>query len=156
MKNKFIPITILAIGIFGFSYNAVQAQNKTSLTIELKEYVVHQVQGKKYYTYKDKDNKRKESKTAYLVTLTFAQKLEPMDINIDYYIGDYKIPEYGGTENGIYFRLIEPGLLEKLNNQSFSYKVGNEERVPLKKKFVAPDVKRMKVETEESVLRQKQ
>lgn len=156
MKNKLISITILTLGIIGFCHPVLQAQTKSSLNIELKEYAVHQVQGKKSYTYKDKDNKRKESKTAYLVTLTFAQELKPMDINIDYYIGDYKIPEYGGTENGIYFRLVEPGLLEKLDNQPISYKVANQERIPFNKNFVKPDIKNMKVESEESVLKRKQ
>ena len=75
---------------------------------------------------------------------------------IDFYIGDYRIPEYGGRENRIYFRIHDPKLLESLDGQTISYQVANQGKVSLGKKFVKPDTKTMKVVSEESVIKRKQ
>jgi hypothetical protein len=42
-------------------------------------------------------------------------------IPVDVFIGDYIVPEYGGTSEGIYFRIYEEKLLEKLAGLPFSY-----------------------------------
>jgi len=46
---------------------------------------------------------------------------EPSAIPIDIFIGDYRVPEYGGTTEGIYFRIYDEKLLKKLAGSSFSY-----------------------------------
>ena len=42
-------------------------------------------------------------------------------ISVDIFIGDYKVPEYGGTKDGIYFKIYDDELLEKLEGQPFGY-----------------------------------
>ncbi len=42
-------------------------------------------------------------------------------IPVDIYIGDYKIPEYGGTKDGIYFKIYDEKLLKDLENKPFGY-----------------------------------
>ena len=158
MKVIHIKIGIIALATMCICLRAAEGQTqppKADYKIELKEYAVHQVQGKKPYKFLDKDNKLKESKTAYLITFTFDQKQKPMNVATNFYIGDYRIPEYGGTENGIYFRLIDPALLGKLNNQMIWYQISNTDRLSLKKEFVIPDIKNMKIENEENLLKSK-
>lgn len=157
--KKIIQLGILALSLATF-YNVgaqVQARSDSgAMVMELKEYVIDHVQGKKPYKYRDNDNKLKESKTAYLVTFTFASELKTMNTMIDFYIGDYRIPEYGGRENRIYFRLYDPKLVESLDGQTISYQVANRDKVSLGKKFMKPDTKNMKVVSEETVIKRKQ
>jgi hypothetical protein len=134
---------------------AQSTTDQQSFTLELKDVQVYQVQAKEPYTYKDKENKTKEVNTAYLVKLVFDKRPQPTNDRIDFYIGDYRIPEYGGTSEGIYFRLIEPGLLDKLNNQAIGYQIGSQQKVSLKKNFMKPDTRTLKPQTEESILKQK-
>lgn len=42
-------------------------------------------------------------------------------IPVDIFIGDYKVPEYGGTKEGVYFRIYDEKLLEKLEGRPFAY-----------------------------------
>lgn len=158
MNIKTIKSTGCALLILLATLECACAQSTAdqhTLTLELKNVQVYQVQAKKPYTYQDKENKTKEVNSAYLVKLVFDKKPQPMNQRIDFYIGDYKVQEYGGTSDGIYFRLIEPGLIDKLNNQAISYQVGNEQKVSLKKNFTKPDAKSLKPQTEESILKQK-
>src|SRR5215204_5896489 len=92
--KKIIQLGILILAVATF-YNArAQAQADSSGTVmELREYAIDHVQGKKPFKYRDADNKLKESKTAYLVTFTFVNELKTTNTMIDFYIGDYRIPE---------------------------------------------------------------
>lgn len=56
-------------------------------------------------------------------------------IPVDVYIGDYKIPEYGGTKDGIYFKVYDEKLLQKLDNQAFGIGLMNQKIQTLKLKF---------------------
>jgi hypothetical protein len=128
-----------------------QSQGSAADKIELKDISVYRVQGKKAYKYVDKDKKSKETKTAYLVIFKFDAKPPVTNTVVKYYIGDYAIPEYGGTSDGIYFRILDPTLLSKLDKQEISYRIATSEKVSLKKQFIMPDTKGMKVEEEEAV-----
>ena len=157
--RKIFQLGMLAL-VMSTCYNVgAQGQSQSdsgAMIIELKEYAVYHVQGKKLYKYRDNENKLKESKTAYLVTFTFATKLKAMNTRIDFYIGDYRIPEYGGTAEGIYFRFYDPKTLESLDGQTIYYQVANQNKVSLGKKFIKPDTKTMKVISEETVIKRKQ
>ena len=157
--KKIVQLGMLALVIFTFYNVGAQGQNQSdsgALIIDLKEYAVYHVQGKKPYKYRDNDNKLKESKTAYLVMFTFATGLKAMSIRIDFYIGDFRIPEYGGTEKGIYFRLYDAKLLESLDGQAISYQVANQDKVSFRKKFMKPDTKTMKVVDEDVIIKRNQ
>lgn len=59
----------------------------------------------------------------------------PRAIPIDIYIGDYKIPEYGGTKDGVYFKIYDSALLEKLEGQPFALGIENRKVKILNLKF---------------------
>lgn len=42
-------------------------------------------------------------------------------IPVDIYIGDYKVEEYGGTPDGIYFKVYDEALFDRLEGQPFAY-----------------------------------
>jgi hypothetical protein len=134
---------------------AQSAAQQPGIGLELKEYKIYLVQSKKPYKYLDKENKVRESRTAYLVKFFFVKTPKPSDTVIKFYIGEYKVPEYGGVDDGIYFLIIEPGLLDRLDNQAINYSFGTSDRVSLNKTFKKPDTSSMKVEMEESVLKQR-
>lgn len=46
---------------------------------------------------------------------------EPRAIPVEIYIGDYRVPEYGGMKDGIYFRIYEDTLLQRLEGKPFGY-----------------------------------
>jgi len=46
---------------------------------------------------------------------------EPGAIPVDIYIGDHKIEEYGGTRDGIYFKVYDEALFDRLEGQPFAY-----------------------------------
>lgn len=56
-------------------------------------------------------------------------------IPVDIFIADYKVPEYGGTKDGIYFRIYDEKLLEDLENKPFSYGFQNQKVQTFKLKF---------------------
>ncbi len=47
-------------------------------------------------------------------------------IPVEIYIGDYKVPEYGGAADGIYFKIYDKELLKSLNNQFIAYGFDNQ------------------------------
>jgi hypothetical protein len=46
---------------------------------------------------------------------------EPGAIPVDVYIGDHKIEEYGGTRDGIYFKVYDEALFDRLEGKRFAY-----------------------------------
>lgn len=46
-------------------------------------------------------------------------------IPVEIFIGDYRVPEYGGTPDGIYFKIYDEKLLKSLNNQFIAYGFDN-------------------------------
>lgn len=51
---------------------------------------------------------------------------EPRAIPVEVYIGDYKVPEYGGTKDGIYFKIYDEELLQRLNGKPFGFGFENQ------------------------------
>ncbi len=45
---------------------------------------------------------------------------------IDFFIGDYRVPEYGGWEGGVYFKIYDPAVLMSLDNLDIRYRIGSE------------------------------
>ena len=46
---------------------------------------------------------------------------EASAIPVDIYIGDYKVEEYGGSSDSIYFKVYDEALFERLEGQPFAY-----------------------------------
>ena len=129
--------------------------DSTKFAIVLQDFAVYRVQGKKPFKYRDENFNLKESKTAYLVTFTFASEPKVMNTHVNFYMGDYRIPEYGGLEKGIYFRFYDPRLLESLNGKDILYQVGNQKKISLGKKFVTPNLRELKLISEEEIIKRK-
>lgn len=49
----------------------------------------------------------------------------PMDTALDLFVGDTRIPEYGTTAEGIYFKVYDPALLEKHRGKELRYRFGD-------------------------------
>jgi hypothetical protein len=127
------------------------------LKLKLTGYEVHLTKAKKPYQYRtDNNTVIKKADKAYLVLL----HLEPMpkvtNTRIDFYIGDYKVPEYGSTKTGIYFRIYDAALLARLKDQPISWQYGDQPRNVFENKRFQADSKKLKIEQEETVLGKKE
>ena len=71
----------------------------------------------------------------------------------DIYIGDYRVPEYGGYKNGVYFKIYDENLLRSLNDQEVSIAVAGKKKQSLGRKFSTADYGRLSVEEESAVLK---
>ena len=60
-------------------------------------------------------------------------------IPVDVYIGDHKIEEYGGTHDGIYFKVYDEALFDRLEGQPFAYGFEGEKVETLDLRFTARD-----------------
>lgn len=156
MNARYYPILILLLGgtlcipTGNFAQQPQQDQN-----LQLKGYEVHFVRAKKPYQYRTEKNELKKAEAAYLVLLHFEKRPPVTNERIDFYIGDYKVPEYGGTKTGIYFRIFDQALLNRLNNQPISWKLPDQPKKTFPGKVFLADSKKMKQESEEAVLQKK-
>ena len=60
-------------------------------------------------------------------------------IPVDVYIGDHRIEEYGGTRDGIYFKVYDEALLDRLEGQPFAYGFEGRKVETLDLRFTARD-----------------
>jgi len=111
---------------FSFAREQSQGDQTKAEAIRLNSYDIVQLELKKPMRLRDSEGKEQSYDRAYLVTLkgTF-----PRDqaIGFELYIGDYRIPEYGGTRDGLYFRIYDPKLLQRLEGKEFRYRFGSPE-----------------------------
>ena len=159
MTAKYISLKLLILlCVFsGFTRTMAQSPKTDSTgTLHLAGYEVHFVKAKNIYQYRTDKNELRKADAAYLVLLNL-QSLPPVtNTRINFYIGDYKIPEYGGTKKGIYFRIYDPVLLTKLNNQPISWQRGNDSINVFDNTRFQVDTKKLKPEREEILLGKKQ
>jgi hypothetical protein len=128
-------IVVFTLGFFSFCsspnlFHSVRAQSQDRGTgrspAQLTSYEVVQLELKKPVKLRDAEGKEQSYDRAYLVTLkgTF-----PADqaMGLELFIGDYRIPEYGGKRDGLYFRIYDAKLLERLEDKDFRYRFGSPE-----------------------------
>lgn len=132
-----------------------QKSQQQQPAMELKNVAVHYVEAKKIYQYRDSAYKLYESKTAYLVFMDLENIPRKAGSALNIYIGDYKVPEYGGTQTGIYFRIYDQKILQRLDKQMIYYQIDKGEKRSLNKQFSVPDQKNLKKQSEEELLRSK-
>lgn len=102
-----------------------QGHGKRRQEITITSYDISvQVYEKPFAKLDEKGQKKSYSK-AYVVRLK-GNFGEVRAIPVDIFIGDYKVPEYGGTEDGIYFKIYDEKLLQKLENKAFGYGYQNQ------------------------------
>lgn len=124
-----------ALGFFALSSTAMafnsllaQSQDRGSAKplAQLTSYEVVQLELKKPVRLRDAEGKEQSYDRAYLVNLkgTFPLK---QALNFELFIGDYRVPEYGSTRDGLYFRIYDAKLLERLEGKEFRYRFGSPE-----------------------------
>jgi hypothetical protein len=102
----------------------------------------------------DKGDRRSFS-NAWLVVFSLQNLGAPRGLATEFYIGEYRIPEYGGVTNGIYFRIYEEAKLRSLDGQEISMRDSGAKRTSLNQKFVLPDLKTLQPEEESAVLKRR-
>ena len=74
---------------------------------------------------------------------------------VDVYLGEERIPEYGGWREGIYFRVYDPARLEALDGTSFFSRIGREAKRPCGPEFRCPELRKMTPVAEADVRRRR-
>lgn len=91
-------------------------------TLSVSGYSIHRVKLPYAHAITDRDGNTKRYGEAWLIKLRLQDAPRISDERIDFAIGDYTVPEYGGWKGGIYFRIYERELLEQLDQQMIRYK----------------------------------
>ncbi len=148
-----IKIPILALLLSITTTLVLGQQNKQpDSAFSLSGYSVHLVQPAKPYKFRNDKNEITEKKTAYLIFFDLKNRPAFLNTKLDFYIGEYKIPEYGGTKNGIYFRIYDKDVVSKLNNQPILYQIGKQQKKPFTATFKLPEAA-LKAESEMEVMK---
>ena len=93
---------------------------------------------------------------AWLIQLAIPNMPKNYGSKIDFYIGDYKIPEYGGTENGIYFRVFEKAALERMNAAEIRYKYESSKDIISSNQYLKlPELDKLEMRNEKDQLNKK-
>lgn len=121
--------------------------------LELSKMAVHKV--KLPYTHKIQGAKGQvtEYNEAWLVVFDLKNLGSPTDLGLNFFIGDYQIPEYGGAPNGIYFRIYEEKALRSLQENEISFQVQGGPKTPLNQKFMLPELEKLSIEDETAVIK---
>ena len=127
-------------------------------TIRLIDQSVHFVKLSFPYVTTDEKGGKKEYTTAWLVRFRLENMPRAMGANMDFFIGDYQIPEYGGWENGIYFKIYDHALLEKLRDAEIFIRTPlDEKKTSTRQRFKdIPPPDKIPLEEEDQVLGRKQ
>ena len=132
----------------GFTHARAQTSSQEGPSpVALYSYEIVQLELKKPVRLRDAEGKEQSYDRAYLVTLkgTFPRD---QGIGMELYIGDYRVPEYGGTKDGMYFRIYDEKLLNSLEGKEFRYRIGRAEIRSLEKRFSTKEARPFKTQKE--------
>ena len=151
---KRIPLFTLVFSFcfFTLPFSSTRGQSQGDQTkaeaIRLNSYDVVQLELKTPVRLRDTEGKEHSYDRAYVFTLkgTF-----PRDqaMALELYIGDYQIPEYGGTRDGLYFRIYDPKLLERFDGKEFRYRFGSPEIHGFGQRFSLKSLRPLKIQKEQ-------
>jgi hypothetical protein len=126
-----------------------QASDETKREpIRLISYEITQLELKKTVRLLDPEGKEQKYDRAYVVTLKGNFPLN-QGLGFELYIGDYRIPEYGGTREGLYFRIYDEKLLSRLEGKDFRYRFGLVEMRSLDTRFSVKTFRPFKTQKEQ-------
>ena len=123
-------IVVIQIGLLMSA--GVSAQQPREPHIKSHQIFIQQL--KQPLTRRDERGEERQYREIYVVELK-GYFGEARAIPIEVYIGDYKIPEYGGTKDGIYFKIYDRALLDRLEGQAFALGIENQKMEILKLRF---------------------
>ena len=116
--------------------------------IRLISYEISQLELKKTVRLLDTEGKEQRYERAYVVTLKGTFPLNQA-LGFELYIGDYRIPEYGSTHDGLYFRIYDEKLLSRLEDKEFRYRFGPGEIHDLDTRFSLKRFHPLKIQKEQ-------
>lgn len=82
------------------------------------------------FVVRDEKGQAREYREAFVVHLK-GHLPPPRDMALELFVGDWKVPEYGSTEDGLYFRIYDPELRKSLKGRDLRYRLGPQELQPL-------------------------
>jgi len=92
--------------------------------------------------------------TAWLIRLQIHNMPIYRDSGIEFFIGDEKIREYGGTEDGIYFKVYEKEMLNRMADAEIRYKLDVSGDIMYSKvRFKLPNLDDLKMINEKELLK---
>lgn len=93
----------------------------------------------------------REVREAYLVLLQM-EKPKFYGPALEILVGDWKVPEYGESDGGIYFRIYDPALLRRLAGQELRYRVAKGPAGSLRTTFAVPRLEDLPLMQEREIL----
>ncbi len=73
------------------------------------------------------DGEVRNWESAYIVRLITTMP-EQEGLHVNFYIGGWKVPEYGGWKGGVYFYVYDPARLKWMDGKPFAYSAGAQPR----------------------------
>jgi len=116
--------------------------------IRMTSYDVVQLDLKKTMRLLDAEGKEQKYDRAYVVTVKGTFPLNE-SLGFELYVGDYRVPEYGSTRDGLYFRIYDEKLLSHLEDKEFRYRFGPGELHNLDTRFSLKSLRPFKIQKEE-------
>ena len=116
--------------------------------VRLISYELTQLELKKPVNLLDSEGKEQKYDRAYVVTLKGTFPLN-QSLAFELFIGDYRVPEYGSTRNGLYFRIYDEKLLARLEGKEFRYRFASAEIHNFDIRFSAKGSQAPKVQKEQ-------
>ena len=120
--------------------------------LSLTGYTVHRVRLPYTHHVRGEKGERQAFNDAWMILLSLRNLGPPRAPATYFYIGEYKVPEYGGALDGIYFRVYDEARLRSLDGQEISVQEPGAKRRTLDRKFILPELSNLPVEEEDLVL----
>jgi hypothetical protein len=92
--------------------------------LELGGYRAYHVRLAQPFTRLEANGERRTFTEAYVVRLKVSQP-DFANEKVDFFVGDYRVPEYGGWAEGIYFKVYDRALFESLRGGELRYRIGD-------------------------------
>ncbi len=135
------------VGLILPSIMKAQTDEDVASPIRLESYNIVIMELKKPIIRKDLEGNEQKYNRAYLVTL---KGNFPRDraLAMELFIGDYEVPEYGGTKEGLYFKIYDPRLVQRLEEKEFRYRFESDEIKSFDIKFSLKEFQPLKIKKE--------
>lgn len=106
--------------------------------LELRGYEAYHVRLAQPFSRLDANGEKLTSTEAYVVRLKVS---EPgfWGEKVDFFVGDYRIPEYGSWAEGIYFKVYDPAVFDALRGGELRYRIGDGPVVSFERRFEVED-----------------
>ena len=108
------------------SAQAPQTSSDAGPAIRLTSYQVVQLDLRAPVVHRDSAGREQTYHRAFLVTLK-GDFPRDQGLGLELFIGDYRIPEYGGTRDGLYFRIYDPKTISGFEGKEIKYRFGGHE-----------------------------